>query len=74
MNANRAMWMLAMVMAGAVVSARAEATGLRNTDVERLFERVRRGDLVELHGERTPELDQLFTAGNGKSIVSRNSR
>jgi lipoprotein-anchoring transpeptidase ErfK/SrfK len=33
---------------------------LRNADVERLFERVRPGDVVELHGERTPELDQLF--------------
>jgi len=29
--------------------------------VERLFERVRPGDVVELHGERTPELDQLFS-------------
>jgi len=35
---------------------------LRNADVERLFERVRPGDLVELHAERTPELDQLFTS------------
>jgi lipoprotein-anchoring transpeptidase ErfK/SrfK len=35
---------------------------LRNTDVERLFERVRPGDVVELHAERTPELDQLFAA------------
>ncbi|HEY3230803.1 MAG TPA: L,D-transpeptidase [Roseiflexaceae bacterium] len=33
---------------------------LRNADVERLFERVRPGDVVELHAERTPELDQLF--------------
>ena len=33
---------------------------LRNDDVERLFERVRAGDVVELHGERTAELDQLF--------------
>jgi lipoprotein-anchoring transpeptidase ErfK/SrfK len=33
---------------------------LRNHDVERLFERVRPGDLVELHGERTPELAELF--------------
>ncbi len=33
---------------------------LRNADVERLFERVRTGDVVELHAERTPELDQLF--------------
>jgi len=34
---------------------------LRNHDVERLFERVRPGDVVELHAERTPELAQLFT-------------
>jgi L,D-transpeptidase ErfK/SrfK len=35
---------------------------LRNADVERLFERIRPGDVVELHAERTPELDQLFTS------------
>jgi lipoprotein-anchoring transpeptidase ErfK/SrfK len=35
---------------------------LRNADVERLFERVRPGDVVELRAERTPELDQLFTS------------
>ena len=35
---------------------------LRNADVERLFERVRTGDVVELHAERTPELAQLFTS------------
>jgi lipoprotein-anchoring transpeptidase ErfK/SrfK len=34
---------------------------LRNHDVERLFERVRPGDVVEFHAERTPELTQLFT-------------
>jgi len=33
---------------------------LRNRDVERLFERVRPGDIVELHAERTPEITQLF--------------
>jgi lipoprotein-anchoring transpeptidase ErfK/SrfK len=33
---------------------------LRNEDVERLFERVRTGDVVELHAERTPELSQIF--------------
>lgn len=33
---------------------------LRNADVERLFERVRTGDVVELHAERTPELARLF--------------
>jgi lipoprotein-anchoring transpeptidase ErfK/SrfK len=35
---------------------------LRNADIERLFARVRTGDVVELHDERTPELDQLFTS------------
>jgi lipoprotein-anchoring transpeptidase ErfK/SrfK len=33
---------------------------LRNADVERLFEQVRAGDSVELHAERTPEIEQLF--------------
>ncbi|HMD34584.1 MAG TPA: L,D-transpeptidase [Vicinamibacterales bacterium] len=33
---------------------------LRNHDVEKLFEHVRGGDLVELHAERTPEIDALF--------------
>lgn len=37
---------------------------LRNADVERLFERVRTGDVVELHAVRPPELDQLFTSTN----------
>jgi lipoprotein-anchoring transpeptidase ErfK/SrfK len=37
---------------------------LRNADVERLFERVRTGDVVELHAQRPPELDQLFTSAN----------
>jgi lipoprotein-anchoring transpeptidase ErfK/SrfK len=35
---------------------------LRNADVEKLFERVRAGDVVELHAERTPEIAQLFTS------------
>lgn len=34
---------------------------LRNADVERLFERVRPGDVVELHAERTPELARLLS-------------
>ncbi len=34
---------------------------LRNADVERLFERVRGGDLVELHAERTPEIAKWFS-------------
>ena len=33
---------------------------LRNQDVEQLFARVRSGDVVELHAERTPEIAQLF--------------
>lgn len=33
---------------------------MRNRDVEQLFERLRPGDLVELHGERTPEVVRLF--------------
>jgi len=33
---------------------------LRNQDVEQLFARVRAGDVVELHAERTPEIAQLF--------------
>ena len=33
---------------------------LRNQDVEELFERLRAGDVVELHGERTPEIAPFF--------------
>jgi lipoprotein-anchoring transpeptidase ErfK/SrfK len=33
---------------------------LRNQDVEQLFDRVRAGDIVELHAERTPEIAELF--------------
>ena len=35
---------------------------MRNRDVEDLFERVRVGDVVELHGERSEELAQIFGA------------
>ena len=35
---------------------------LRNADVERLYERLRTGDVVELHAERTPEIEALFPA------------
>ena len=41
----------------------AQSTGcirLRNTDVERLFEQVRAGDIVELHAERTPNIARFF--------------
>jgi lipoprotein-anchoring transpeptidase ErfK/SrfK len=34
---------------------------LRNEDVERLFERVRSGDVVELHAERPSELAHIFS-------------
>jgi lipoprotein-anchoring transpeptidase ErfK/SrfK len=37
---------------------------LRNADVERLFEHVRAGDIVELHGERTKEITDVFSAGH----------
>src|SRR5262245_22113663 len=37
---------------------------LRNADVERLFEHVRTGDVVELHAERPQELEQLFASTN----------
>src|SRR5262245_32111177 len=33
---------------------------LRNQDVEQLFERVRTGDVVELHAERPSEFAQVF--------------
>jgi L,D-transpeptidase ErfK/SrfK len=33
---------------------------LRNADVERLFELVRAGDVVELHADRTPEIARFF--------------
>jgi|SRR5688572_6175191 len=35
---------------------------LRNADVEKLFERVRAGDVVELHAERTLEIERYFTS------------
>jgi lipoprotein-anchoring transpeptidase ErfK/SrfK len=33
---------------------------LRSADVERLFEQLRAGDVVELHAQRTPELATFF--------------
>jgi lipoprotein-anchoring transpeptidase ErfK/SrfK len=33
---------------------------MRNADVEQLFEMVAVGDPVELHDEKTPELEQIF--------------
>jgi lipoprotein-anchoring transpeptidase ErfK/SrfK len=35
---------------------------LRNADVERLFEQVRAGDIVELHAELTPDIAPFFAA------------
>ena len=35
---------------------------LRNADVERLYERLRPGDVVELHAKRTAEIEALFPA------------
>ena len=37
---------------------------LRNSDVERLFERVRAGDVVELHAERTADIARFFADGD----------
>jgi hypothetical protein len=40
---------------------------MKNHDVEELFQMVAVGDRVELHGERTPELDEIF----GITLVSQ---
>lgn len=40
---------------------------MKNQDVEELFKVVAVGDIVELHGERTPELDEIF----GITVVSQ---
>jgi lipoprotein-anchoring transpeptidase ErfK/SrfK len=40
---------------------------LRNQDVEQLFAMVAVGDTVELHGERTSELEAIF----GQTMVAR---
>jgi len=40
---------------------------MKNHDVEELFQMVAVGDSVELHGERTPELDEIF----GITLVSQ---
>ena len=42
---------------------------LSNEDVERLFEQLRAGDVVELHAERTPELASSLTPDNGGAII-----
>jgi hypothetical protein len=33
---------------------------MRNRDVEELFEAVAPGNTVELHGDRTPEIERIF--------------
>jgi len=38
---------------------------LRNKDVEKLFDRVRAGDVVELRAERTADIDRLFGSAPG---------
>jgi lipoprotein-anchoring transpeptidase ErfK/SrfK len=38
---------------------------LRNEDVEKLFDRVRAGDVVELHAERTADIVRLFGSAPG---------
>ena len=44
---------------------------LRNRDVEALFEMVAVGDVVELHGERTAELAQIFgTSAEPAALVA----
>src|SRR5574341_159542 len=40
---------------------------MRNRDVEELFEMVRAGDVVELHGERTEELARIFDSASAPS-------
>jgi hypothetical protein len=44
---------------------------LRNADVEELFALVRPGDVVELRGERTPDLTQLFAGAAVTVLPSR---
>ena len=43
---------------------------LRNSDVERLFERVRAGDVVELHAERTADIARFFTDADAAIAVT----
>lgn len=43
---------------------------MRNRDVEELFELVRVGDVVELHGERSEELARIFGAPQPAPAVS----
>ena len=45
---------------------------MRNRDVEQLFTMVAVGDQVELHGERTAELDKIFGAPATVAVVGDN--
>jgi lipoprotein-anchoring transpeptidase ErfK/SrfK len=42
---------------------------MRNHDVEQLFEMISVGDAVELYGERTPELAQIFGTPSAEATV-----
>ena len=42
---------------------------MRNKDVEELFDVVRAGDIVELHGERTDEVAAVFAPAAGTALV-----
>ena len=42
---------------------------MRNRDVEQLFEMISVGDAVELHSERTPELDEIFGTTTAKATA-----
>lgn len=45
---------------------------MRNHEVEKLFEMVAVGDVVELHGERTPELARIFgTPAEAVTVVAQ---
>jgi hypothetical protein len=42
---------------------------LRSADVERLFEQVREGDVVELHAEQTPEIAPFFAPPHSRTAA-----
>jgi hypothetical protein len=42
---------------------------MRNGDVEELFEMVSLGDEVELYGQRTPELNQIFGVETAAAVT-----
>ena len=43
---------------------------MRNRDVEQLFDMVQEGDAVELVGERSAEVAQIFGAGEASPVIS----